>query len=129
MDYFSIEKYFTDNKLKELLDIYKEDFALADEYANLFTNNALIAAMDCQEALDVLTGLFMKFNIVYHIADYYHEKVHQMNKKIGENETLHSLDILRIKNIFKMYMDGVRKAITSSQSLLKYYIKEMELTK
>jgi hypothetical protein len=130
MNYLSIETYFNENKLNELLDIYKEDLETAEEYANLFTNNSIASPIECQEALDVLTGLYMKFNSVFHIADYQYTKRKQINKiSVGETDTCYSLDCLRIRNIFKAYTDNVKKAILSCQSQLKFYIHEMNLTK
>lgn len=130
MNYSIIEKYFENNQYEEILDAYKEDLERTEEYSNLFSNNALVSPHECQEALDVLTGLFMKFNIIYHIADYQYEKKKQISKLAsGNKDCLFAVCCLRIKDIFKAYMDNTKKAISSCQSLLKYYIKELELTR
>ena len=128
MNYNILEKYLEDSKYEELLEIYKEDLERAEEYSNLFTNNALISPHECQEALETLTGLYMKFNTIYNIAEYQYEKKKQLSKlTTGDKDSLMTIACLRVKTIFKSYMNNARKGISSCQSLLRYYIKEMEL--
>ena len=128
MDYLDIEQFFTDNKLEELLSLYKEDFEDADEYSKSFINNLLISATECQEALDVLTGLYMKFNVVYNIADFYYQKKKELGK-MNKDLTISTMTYLRVRNIFKAYIDNVKRAISTCQSQLKYWISEIRLTK
>ena len=128
MDYLNIEKYFIDNKLEELLALYAEDFKSVDEYSKSFVNNLLISAVECQEALDVLTGLYMKLNVVYSIADYYYQKKKELSK-INKDLAVTTMNFLRVRNIFKAYLDNIKKSISTSQSQLKYWISEIRLTK
>ena len=130
MNYEKLEIYFDENKFSELLAVYKDDLESADQYANLFSNNALVSPGECQEALTVLTGLYMKFNTIYHIADYQYKKKEQISKaSTGDKESLMTTACYRIKMIFKAYCDNTKKAISVSQSMLKYYAKELELTR
>lgn len=130
MNYSTLEKLFNENKLEEVLELYKDNFERADEYANLFSNNTLTSSTLCQEALEVLTGLYMRFNTAYQIAEYQYlrkKEICKMNK-IDDNNLL-VLNYLRIKNIFKMYCSNVKRAIGSSQSQLKYWSSEMQLSR
>ncbi len=128
MNYLDIEKFFTEGKLEELLNLYAEDFESIDEFSKQFVNNLLISAVECQEALDVLTGLYMKLNIVYSIADYYYQKKKELSK-INKDLAVTTMTFLRVRNIFKAYLDGCRKSISTAQSQLKYWISEIRLTK
>ncbi len=130
MNYTIIEKFFEENDYQSLLDLYKEDFEKAEEYADLFTNNCITSPSECKEALDVLTGLYMKFNAVFHISEYEYERKKQLSKiSTGDKDSLMSVACLRVKSLFKAYMDNAKKGILSSQSQLKFHIQEMNLTK
>ena len=130
MNYLNIEEYFDNNKYQELLDIYKEDLEVSEEYSNLFSNNALVSPKECQESLTVLTGLYMKFNTVYHIADYQHKKKEQIAKlSTGDKDNLSTVGCYRLKMIFKAYCDNTKKAISTCQSQLKFYAQEIQLTR
>lgn len=130
MNFNTIETLFNENNYEELIIIYKDDFESVDQYANLFSNNALVSPGECQESLTILTGLYMKFNTIYHIADYQYKKKEQISKiSTGNKESLITADCYRIKMIFKAYSDNVKKGISSAQSLLKYWAKELELTR
>jgi hypothetical protein len=128
MDYFTIEQYFLNGKLEEVLALYKEDFEAADSYSKEFMNNILISPVECQEALDILTGLYMKFNVVYSIADFQYQKKKELAKTNKDLSSV-SMTFLRIRNIFKAYIDNVKRAISTSQSQLKYWGNEIRLTK
>ncbi len=124
MNYLNIEKFFTENKLEELLNLYAEDFESIDEFSKQFINNLLISGVECQEALDVLTGLYMKLNVVYSIADYYYQKKKEIDK-MNKDLTMNTMAYLRVRNIFKAYLDSVKRSISTSQSQLKYWISEI----
>jgi hypothetical protein len=130
LKYSTLEKLFIENKLEEVLELYSADFLKADEYANLFTNNALSSSTLCQEALEVLTGLYMRFNTAYQIAEYQYLRKKEICKthKI-DDEGLLVLNYLRIKNIFKMYCVNTKRAIGSCQSQLKFFISEIQLSR
>jgi len=128
MNYLDLEKYFLENKLEELLNLYKEDFETIDEFSKQFVNNLLISGVECQEALDTLTGLYMKLNIVYSIADFYYVKKKELSK-VNKDLATAAITFLRIKTIFKTYLTNCRKSISTCQSQLKYHLEEMKLTK
>lgn len=130
MNYEKLEILIDNNEYEKLLEIYKEDLERADEYSNLFSNNALVSPGECQESLTVLTGLYMKFNTIYHIADYQYKKKEQISKaSTGDKESLMTTACYRIKMIFKAYCDNTKRAISTSQSQLKYWSSELQLQK
>jgi hypothetical protein len=130
LNYEKLETFFDENKFAELLELYKSDLENADEYSNLFSNNALVSPGECQESLTVLTGLYMKFNTIYHIADYQYKKKEQISKaSTGDKESLMTTACYRIKMIFKAYCDNTKRAISTCQSQLKFFSKELELTR
>lgn len=128
MNYATIEQYFTENKLEELLKLYESDFIVIDDYSKQFTNNILNSPVECQESLDVLTGLYMKLVVVFNISDYQYHKRKELSK-INKDFSISTFGYLRVKNIFKAYLDALKKAILSCQSQLKFYIEEMRMTK
>jgi hypothetical protein len=130
LNYEKLETFFDENKFTELLELYKSDLENADEYSNLFSNNALVSPGECQEALTVLTGLYMKFNTIYHIADYKFKQKEQISKvSTGDKESLMTTACYRIKMIFKGYCDNMKKGVSIMQSQLKYWSQELQLTK
>jgi hypothetical protein len=146
MNQFQIEKYFYEERLEELLQCFQKDFEIIDDYSKLLSGNSLDDQSSCHEALNILSGIYMRLNIVYHIAQYQYDKrcleyFKARKEEIGNTmygEKFKAIDIkreanikfsvyMRIANIFHAYLTSSEKGILTLQSKLKFLKLELSL--
>jgi len=148
MNVFEVEGYFeTSDKMQELLEILqKEYFDRIDYHGDLFRSGALSDVGQLQNSLEELTGIYIKLNPIYSIAESIkknREESFYMAKKISienngdkfvsastDKEASNSVaNERRVRNIIEGKVSACSQGISTCQSKMKFVGKEIELSK
>ena len=148
MTYKEAQKYFeTPEKVVELLNMCEERYFKRIDYnANLFINHVLVTPQETTKALDELTGYYMILIDIYltscevkqrkfseefiKIKEGYIKEDKKVVSAIIEKEADRRISIYRTaRNKLEANVNKCTQAISTCQSKLKYWTREMDLSK
>ena len=146
MNYKKFDVYFKDESgLLNLLDYCQEYFERIDYYSNLFRDNIINNPEECKRALTELTGIYMFLKPIHEEAvsqkknreeKYYQSKKIEIEKSgdkfvsapIEHEASSAVASYRRVRNLLGGYVEACEQAISTCQSLLKYFAEEIKLT-
>ena len=132
MIFEEVEEACQKQKLKELLDKYKDIFQRVEDYGNQFREGIIDSPHIVDSAMSELIGIFVSLNtatIVLESETRAKEDLCKEEKKkdIISNESSIINLFRRMRNIFRAYRDNCEKLITVCQSRLRTFDKEKYL--